>query len=70
MIAGVQSPARKIVAVHRTYLRLDGRGKAGVEAPKKALVPSVMPLLSHKGHRSSLRTALAGTEAQRAGPAR
>ncbi|MCZ6860467.1 MAG: toprim domain-containing protein [Alphaproteobacteria bacterium] len=39
MIAGVQSPARKIVAVHRTYLRLDGRGKAGVSTSKMALGP-------------------------------
>ncbi len=39
MIAGVQSPARKIVAVHRTYLRLNGRGKAGVSTPKMALGP-------------------------------
>ncbi len=39
MIAGIQSPARRIVAVHRTYLRLDGRGKAGVSTPKMALGP-------------------------------
>ena len=39
MIAGVQSPDRKIVAIHRTYLRLDGRGKAGVSTQKMALGP-------------------------------
>src|SRR5690606_34997219 len=39
MVAAVQAPDRKITAVHRTFLRLDGRGKAGVSTPKKALGP-------------------------------
>ncbi len=39
MVAAVQGPDRRIVAIHRTYIRLDGRGKAGVVTPKKALGP-------------------------------
>ncbi|MEE8531393.1 MAG: CHC2 zinc finger domain-containing protein [Hyphomicrobium sp.] len=39
MVAAVQAPDRRIVAVHRTYIRLDGRGKAGVVTPKMALGP-------------------------------
>ena len=39
MVAAVQAPDRRIVAIHRTYIRLDGRGKAGVVTPKMALGP-------------------------------
>jgi putative DNA primase/helicase len=39
MVAAVQAPDRSIVGIHRTYLRQDGRGKAGVEKPKMALGP-------------------------------
>jgi len=39
MIAAVQAPDRHITAIHRTYLRLDGQGKAGVNEPKMALGP-------------------------------
>ena len=39
MIAAVQAPNRRIVAIHRTYIRLDGKGKAGVVTPKMALGP-------------------------------
>ncbi len=39
MVAAVQGPDRKVTAVHRTYIRDDGRGKAGVETPKMALGP-------------------------------
>lgn len=36
-VAAVQAPDRRVIAVHRTFLRLDGRGKAQVEKPKMAL---------------------------------
>ena len=36
MVAGVQAPDRKITAVHRTYLRPSGTGKAQVSDPKRA----------------------------------
>ncbi len=39
MVAAVQGPDRKVTAIHRTYLRDDGRGKAGVATPKMALGP-------------------------------
>ena len=39
VVAGVQGPDSKIVAVHRTYLLPDGRGKAQVSKPKMALGP-------------------------------
>jgi hypothetical protein len=39
MIAAVQAPGRQTTAIHRTYLRLDGQGKAGVNDPKMALGP-------------------------------
>ena len=39
MVAAVQSPDRRIVAIHRTYIRLDGRGKASIVTPKMALGP-------------------------------
>ncbi len=39
MVAAVQAPDRKVTAIHRTYLRDDGRGKAGVSTPKMALGP-------------------------------
>ena len=39
MVAAVQAPDRRIVAIHRTYIRLDGRGKAGITTPKMALGP-------------------------------
>ncbi len=39
MVAAVQAPDRKVSAIHRTYIRDDGKGKAGVEKPKMALGP-------------------------------
>ena len=39
MVAGVQDCAGRVVAIHRTYLRSDGTGKAGVREPKLALGP-------------------------------
>ena len=39
MVAAVQAPDRRITAVHRTYLTNDGRDKASVVVPKKALGP-------------------------------
>ena len=39
MVAAVQGPDRKVTAIHRTYIRDDGRGKAGVATPKMALGP-------------------------------
>jgi hypothetical protein len=39
MVAGVQAADRRLVAVHRTYLRPDGTGKASVATPKKMLGP-------------------------------
>lgn len=37
MVAAVQAPDRRIVAIHRTFLLPGGRGKAQVTAPKMAL---------------------------------
>ena len=37
MVAGVQAPDGQVIAIHRTYLQPDGRGKAVVNEPKKAL---------------------------------
>jgi hypothetical protein len=37
MVAAVQAPTRKIVAIHRTYLDSQTSRKAAVDAPKKAL---------------------------------
>jgi putative DNA primase/helicase len=40
MLAGVMRwPGDEVIAVHRTFLRLDGRGKAAVNSPKKMLGP-------------------------------
>jgi putative DNA primase/helicase len=39
MIAGVQGPDRKLVAIHRTFLATDGSGKACIEPAKMALGP-------------------------------
>ncbi len=39
MVAAVQAPDRKVTAIHRTYIRDDGQGKAGVAEPKMALGP-------------------------------
>ena len=39
MVAAVQGPDQKVTAIHRTYIRDDGQGKAGVSTPKKALGP-------------------------------
>ena len=40
MVAGVQDPDGHTVAIHRTYLRPDGKGKAPVDDPKLALAPN------------------------------
>src|SRR3546814_16940027 len=37
MVAGVQAADGRVVAIHRTYLLPNGRGKAGVSTPKMAL---------------------------------
>ena len=37
MIAAIQAPDRSITAIHRTYIRDDGQGKAGVAKPKMML---------------------------------
>ncbi len=37
MVAAIQAPDRSITAIHRTWIRDDGRGKAGVEKSKKML---------------------------------
>lgn len=37
MIAAVVNPREEIAAIHRTFLRHDGLGKAPIEAPKKRL---------------------------------
>jgi len=40
MLAAVQRwPGQEVVAVHRTFLKTDGSGKAPVSSPKKALGP-------------------------------
>src|SRR3546814_18958057 len=39
MVAGVQAADGRVVAIHRTYLLPNGRGKAGVSTPKMALGP-------------------------------
>ena len=53
MVAGVQDIDGRVVAVHRTYLRYDGTGKAGVREPKLALGPIAG---------GAVRLALAGRE--------
>jgi hypothetical protein len=37
MVGAVQGPDRQIIGLHRTYLRADGMGKAGVSNPRKML---------------------------------
>jgi len=39
MVACVQRPDREICAIHRTFIRDDGRGKAAVAQPKMMLGP-------------------------------
>ncbi len=39
MVAGVQDHAGRVVAIHRTFLSLDGTAKAGVRQPKMSLGP-------------------------------
>ncbi len=39
MVAGVQDHDGRVVAVHRTFLSLDGTAKAGVREPKMSLGP-------------------------------
>jgi len=39
MVAAVQAPDRSITAIHRTYIRDDGQGKASVVKPKMMLGP-------------------------------
>ena len=39
MVAGAQDHAGRVVAIHRTFLSLDGTGKAGVREPKMSLGP-------------------------------
>ena len=37
MVAAVTGPDRKVIAIQRTFLRMDGRGKANVSQPKLSL---------------------------------
>jgi hypothetical protein len=37
MVAAVQGSDRRVVGIHRTYLRADGIGKAGIATPKMSL---------------------------------
>ena len=53
MIGGVQDLDGRVVAIHRTYLRYDGTGKAGVREPKMSLGPVAG---------GAVRLALAGRE--------
>jgi phage/plasmid primase-like uncharacterized protein len=39
MVAGVQGPDGRVVAVHRTFLSRDGTAKAGVSEPRMSLGP-------------------------------
>lgn len=39
MVAGVQDPSDRVVAIHRTFLRADGSGKADVDPAKMMLGP-------------------------------
>lgn len=39
MVAAVQAIDRRVIGVHRTFLRMDGTGKAPVETPKMSLGP-------------------------------
>ncbi len=39
MVAGVQDHAGRVVAIHRTFLSLDGTAKAGVREPRMSLGP-------------------------------
>ncbi len=39
MVGGVTGPDRKVIAIQRTFLRVDGRGKANVSQPKLTLGP-------------------------------
>ena len=39
MVAAVQAIDRRVIGVHRTFLRMDGAGKAPVETPKMSLGP-------------------------------
>lgn len=39
MIAAVQTPSRMLGAIHRTFLKMDGTGKAEVSTPRMALGP-------------------------------
>ena len=39
MVAAITSADRKVIAVQRTFLRVDGRGKANVSQPKLTLGP-------------------------------
>jgi phage/plasmid primase-like uncharacterized protein len=67
MVARVTLPATgEVIAVHRTYLSADGRGKAAVDTPKKTLgsirggvialdaLPSVWPLVIGEGIETAL----------------
>ena len=53
MVAGVQDHAGRVVAIHRTFLSLDGTGKAGVREPKMSFGPV---------SGAAVRLALAGRE--------
>ncbi len=37
MVGAITGPDRKVVAIQRTFLRMDGRGKANVTQPKMTL---------------------------------
>jgi phage/plasmid primase-like uncharacterized protein len=39
LVAGVQDPAGRVIAIHRTFLSRDGTRKAGVRTPRMCLGP-------------------------------
>jgi phage/plasmid primase-like uncharacterized protein len=69
MVAAIQAPDRSITAVHRTFIRDDGRGKAPVDRPRMMLgsVAGGAVRLAHVGPKmvvaEGLETALTVMEA-------
>lgn len=57
MVAAVQDPEGRVTAVHRTYLKSDGGGKAEISAPKMALGPIAAGAVRLSGARPVLALA-------------